>query len=153
MKDIQTGALIGCGDLISTAQPLILPEDTDLIVELWPEELSSPPATAPLSAASTPQRAQPDRGEGLSPATPAPPAWSAALNHPPVPEPGDRRRLRQPLGPTDAGEDVFAWPGKVYDRSEGWENEASVRTDGRRGEDTVAKSSAKAELCTHNYVG
>lgn len=104
MKDIQAGALIGCGGLISTAQPLILPEDIGLIVELWMDELSSPTL----------------------------PPWSSALNHPP--QPGDRRRLRQPLGWTDAGEDVFAWPGKVYDRSEEWENEASVRTDGRRGE-------------------
>lgn len=44
-----------------------------------------------------------------------------------------------------------AWPGKVYDRSKGRENGASVRTDGRRGEDgdTVAKRGARAKLRAH----
>lgn len=121
MEAIQPGALIGCGGLISTAQALILPEDIGLIVELWTDELSSPTLLPPPHS----------QGRGSESSTPPP---DLGLKSPTIPEPGDRRRLRQAFGSTDAGEDVFTWPGKVYDRGEGWENEASVRTDGRRGE-------------------
>lgn len=52
-------ALIGCGRLISTAQPLILPEDIGLIVELWMDELSSPTLLPP------PCRELSQTGEGV----------------------------------------------------------------------------------------
>lgn len=57
--DLLAGPLIGCGGLISTAQPLILPEDIGLIVELWTDELSSPTLLPP------PRRELSKRGEGL----------------------------------------------------------------------------------------
>lgn len=47
MKNIQAVALIGCRGLISTAQPLILPEDIGLIAELWMDELSPPTLLPP----------------------------------------------------------------------------------------------------------
>lgn len=102
MKDIPAGAPIGCGGLISTVQPLILPEDIGLIVELWMDELSSPtllpPPSRELSQTREKVRVQPRQQ----------PPPEVGLKSPAVPEPGDRWRLRQALGPKDAGEDMFA---------------------------------------------
>lgn len=141
-------APIGCGGLISTAQPLILHEDIGLIVELWMDKLSSPTPLPP------PRRELSQTGERVW-VQPRRHPLELGLKSPAVPQPADRRRPRQALGQAEAEEDVFVWPGKGVRQERGtgkWGFCEDWWT--KRGSQAIRlQKVAQEQSCTWTYVG